>query len=203
MRTRLAAAAGRPLAAVEQRAAASICYQGLAARLLCPAVAAALCHGVLAPPDALQWVRRGGRLQPALGEGAGRMLDPGRPRAKAAADLVSEHVLTAALVPLAHAVRAQAALAPRLLYGNAASALAGAVQALGADRPDRAADADALARLLLQRPPLQGLGVFAPAAGDRTGQASAFTRTTCCLYYRVPGGGLCGDCAVAARTHRR
>ncbi|MGI5249917.1 (2Fe-2S)-binding protein [Actinacidiphila glaucinigra] len=26
--------------------------------------------------------------------------------------------------------------------------------------------------------------------------APAYVRRSCCLYYRVPGGGLCGDCAL-------
>jgi ferric iron reductase protein FhuF len=30
---------------------------------------------------------------------------------------------------------------------------------------------------------------------DRSG-SSVFRRTTCCLYYRLPDGGLCGDCAL-------
>ncbi|WP_343233396.1 (2Fe-2S)-binding protein [Streptomonospora sp. PA3] len=193
VRAGLAAAAGLPLAAVEQRAAASLCYQGLASRLLSPQVAAALCHGVVAPPAALRWRVAGGRLRLALGEGAGAAAAADRPRAEAAADLLAEHVLSAVLVPLADALRARSRLAPRLLYGNAASALAGAASALAAARPPRAADAFTLARLLLDRPPLRGLGAFAPAGG------TGFARRTCCLYYRVPGGGVCGDCPVAAR----
>ncbi|MGH3410268.1 MAG: (2Fe-2S)-binding protein [Streptosporangiaceae bacterium] len=31
-----------------------------------------------------------------------------------------------------------------------------------------------------------------------TGEGLGFRRHSCCLYYRLPGGGLCGDCALAA-----
>ncbi|TDC76951.1 ferric iron reductase, partial [Actinomadura sp. 7K507] len=26
--------------------------------------------------------------------------------------------------------------------------------------------------------------------------AGGFVRHNCCLYYRVPGGGMCGDCGL-------
>ncbi|MDT0303768.1 (2Fe-2S)-binding protein [Streptomonospora wellingtoniae] len=199
VRAGLAAAIGRPIAAVEQRTAASLAYQGLASRLLSPQVAAVLCHGVLAPAAALRWYAADGRLRLALGEGAGAAAAGDRPRAEEAADLVAEHVVGAVLTPLADAVRAHARLAPRLLYGNAASALAGAAATLAEARPEHAADAYALARLLLGRPPLRGLGGFAHAAPG----PGAFTRTTCCLYYRAAAGAVCGDCPIAARGARR
>ena len=30
----------------------------------------------------------------------------------------------------------------------------------------------------------------------RPGRRARFKRTSCCLYYRVPGGGYCGDCVL-------
>ncbi|GAA4936384.1 (2Fe-2S)-binding protein [Streptomonospora halophila] len=200
MRAGLAAANGRPIAAVEQRTAASLAYQGLASRLLSPQVAAVLCHGVIAPAAALRWYVAEGRLRLALGEGAGAAAAEDRPPAEAAADLVAEHVVGAVLTPLACAVRAHTGLAPRLLYGNAASALAGAAATVAAARPEHAAGAYALARRVLERPPLRGLGGFAPAAPG-PGPA-VFARTTCCLYYRAAGGAVCGDCPIAARARR-
>lgn len=57
------------------------------------------------------------------------------------------------------------------------------------DRWARGADADvgarALAAELFTHPRLAPTGTL-------TG--SAFRRRSCCLYYRVPGGGICGDC---------
>ncbi|MDA0563464.1 (2Fe-2S)-binding protein [Streptomonospora sp. S1-112] len=192
---RVRLAAGRPLAVVEVRVAASLLFQSLASRLLSPAAATALSHGLLAPPHALRW-------RPAHPAGLALALDPGarpeelgRPRPQAAAEALARHVVAGALVPAADALRAQVRLAPRLLYGNAASSLAGTVLALAGARPRLAGDALALGRALLARPPLAGLGSFTATAAS----ATAFTRTTCCLYYRLPGGGYCGDCAVAAR----
>ncbi|MBC7271137.1 MAG: (2Fe-2S)-binding protein, partial [Streptomyces sp.] len=84
-------------------------------------------------------------------------------------------------------------------WGNAASALTGAARQLdrwarAEGRPDVAARSGALTRRLLADPRLTGTGTL-------TG--TAFRRRSCCLYYRLPGGGLCGDCcftrAPAAR----
>ena len=30
-----------------------------------------------------------------------------------------------------------------------------------------------------------------------TGDGLSFRRRSCCLYYRLPGGALCGDCGLA------
>jgi iron complex transport system ATP-binding protein len=32
---------------------------------------------------------------------------------------------------------------------------------------------------------------------------AGYRRTSCCLYYRVPGGGLCGDCVLTTQPHER
>ena len=60
-----------------------------------------------------------------------------------------------------------------------------------------------LANRLLAREPLLGTGTFdhrPDDGGPRPGWS--FTRTSCCLFYRVPGGGLCGDCVLAAPRRR-
>jgi hypothetical protein len=69
-------------------------------------------------------------------------------------------------------------LSPRLLWGNVASALHAAPRVL--ELPQ----AGAWAAEMLAVPPLRGEMV-----GDR--------RATCCLFYEVPGGGLCGDCVLS------
>jgi ferric iron reductase protein FhuF len=69
-------------------------------------------------------------------------------------------------------------LSPRLLWGNVASALHAAPRVL--ELPQ----AGAWAAELLAMPPLRG-----EMLGDR--------RATCCLFYEVPGGGLCGDCVLS------
>jgi hypothetical protein len=64
-------------------------------------------------------------------------------------------------------------------------------------RPDSSSGALALAVGILGRPPLAGLGEVVAEPGHPTGVG--FARRTCCLFYRVPGGGTCGDCVLDAR----
>jgi iron complex transport system ATP-binding protein len=85
------------------------------------------------------------------------------------------------------------------LWGNAASALGGTVRALARERPEHAADALALGNLLLGLGDLRGTGVFTEPAPGRL----FFTRASCCLYYRIPGGGKCGDCVLLDPDTRR
>lgn len=92
--------------------------------------------------------------------------------------------------PVVRGVPARRRHLPQLLRGNAGSALAGAVRELVAfarahDRPDVAARARALAAELFDDEALRRTG--AP-------HGPAFRRRSCCLYWRCPGGGLCGDC---------
>lgn len=91
------------------------------------------------------------------------------------------------LRPLVAAVRAVTPVAEGLLWGNAASALTGALAVLARARPGSATAATRLVEELLDLTPLRGTGTLGP---------SGFRRHSCCLYYRVPGGGLCGDCAL-------
>ncbi|WP_437062010.1 (2Fe-2S)-binding protein [Streptomyces sp. enrichment culture] len=172
------------LHAPETRVAASVAQQGLAARLWSVALACAALYGRV--PD----------------------LDPHRlhwdPDASAPDDLwltevhalpsdtatVADAVLTTHLVPLAEAVHARYGVANGLLRGNAASALAGAGRELDRwarrhGRTGTAGRARSLTADLLAHPLLAGTGTL-------TG--TSFRRRSCCLYYRVPGGGVCGDC---------
>ncbi|MEU0215389.1 (2Fe-2S)-binding protein, partial [Streptomyces sp. NPDC006265] len=106
------------------------------------------------------------------------------------APTLADVVLHGHLVPLAAALRAHHRLAPGLLRGNAASALAGAARELDRwarrhGRTEIAVRARSLTAELLAHPLLTG-------AGNLDG--TTFRRRSCCLYYRVPGGGVCGDC---------
>jgi hypothetical protein len=95
-------------------------------------------------------------------------------------------VLADVLVPLAEAVAEQFSLSRQVLSGNIASAVFGAVRMTGTARPELAGAArDIGARLL---------------AGSLAGTGELrddFVRASCCLYYRIPGGGYCGDCVLA------
>ncbi|MFI7390227.1 (2Fe-2S)-binding protein [Streptomyces tendae] len=176
----VAAALGAP----ETRVAASVAQQGLAARLWSVALACAARYGHVPDldPRLLHW-------DPEAGAPDDLWLTEVR-ALPADAGTVADVVLTAHLAPLTEAVHARYGVARGLLRGNAASALAGAGREL--DRwarrqghADTAARAQSLTAGLLAHPLLAGTGTL-------TG--TSFRRRSCCLYYRVPGGGVCGDC---------
>ncbi|MFJ7911191.1 (2Fe-2S)-binding protein [Kitasatospora sp. NPDC096204] len=192
----------RRLGTGEPRVAASILHLGLAARFWSVGLGSAVLLGTV-PTLEDAWVRipDQGPLdlwippEPAR-PGGGPIGGPtDGPTPGTLADRLHEAVLLGQLEPLAAAVRAFAPLSPRLLLGNAASALAGTLRVLDAHAP---VAARALAAELLERPPLAGVGTL------RTGpRGTAFRRNSCCLYYRVgPGAGLCGDCCFSTPPGR-
>ncbi|WP_304455086.1 (2Fe-2S)-binding protein [Nocardiopsis sp. YSL2] len=188
VRGRLARVAGGDPAVVEWRVAASLFHQGLVTRLLSPVLAAGLCHGVLVDARAFDWRTDGAELS--TGQRRAARVSGG---AAGVADWIQESVVTGAAARVAEALAEAGRVAPGLLWGNAAAALAGAVRALGSARPGVRAAAESVARDLLSRPALAGTAGYRGV--DAEGLA-VFRRTTCCLYYRLPGGGLCGDCAL-------
>lgn len=115
--------------------------------------------------------------------------DPGARPAEALGEGVPGHlgVLDARL-------REGFGVSPRVLRGNSASALVGALRVLMDRVPGGAAVRWAEA-LLGDGGPLGGTGTFV----HEEGLGVAFVRRSCCLYYRVPGGGLCGDCVLRMR----
>ncbi|MBB5084832.1 ferric iron reductase protein FhuF [Nonomuraea endophytica] len=175
----------KALGTEETRVAASVLFQGLAARLWSPVIGAAVAYDLLLDLEHLYWrpVPSGPlplRVHPLT---AWHTADP---------DLVYRNVVTGLLEPLAATVSGIVELAPGLLWGNAASALAGSVRALAGRRPELTAKAVRLGRELLEIGRLRGTGELAePAPGH-----PFFVRRSCCLYYRVPDGGKCGDCAL-------
>ncbi|MFG2086434.1 (2Fe-2S)-binding protein [Spirillospora sp. NPDC048824] len=169
---------GERLGTGERRVAASILFQGLASRLWSPAVAAAG-RGIVPDLSGLRWRWAPGEaIALGLGEPRGWRVED----AVEAADLVHPMVVDGRLRPLSEAMPTFVGLADGLLWGNAASALAGGLN-VGPPGGVRAA----IVRELLAREPLAGAGSF-----GRDG----FVRHNCCLYYRVPGGGMCGDCGL-------
>jgi hypothetical protein len=168
---------GERLGTGERRVAASLVFQGLAARLWSPVVAAAA-RGIVPDLDGLRWRWAPGEaIELWLGEPRGWRVES----VEEAAGLVHD-VVVGRLLALRGAMLGFVKLADGLVWGNAASALAGSLNVGVAD-----AARVALVRELLAREPLAGAGAF----GKR-----GFVRNNCCLYYRVPGGGLCGDCGL-------
>jgi hypothetical protein len=170
------------------RVAASIAFQGLAARLVSPVLAVAAVHRLVPPwsPDGLRWRAVASGPWP-LAPSAGPPRHAGESGlvAAVAATLVGPH-----LAALVGATRAVASVSDRVLWGNAASALVGATAIVVRARPASARTASVVLRGLLATGPLAGTGGFGPRG--------SFRRRSCCLYYRVPGGGICGDCVLAA-----
>ncbi|MFI1283754.1 (2Fe-2S)-binding protein [Streptomyces sp. NPDC020858] len=87
-------------------------------------------------------------------------------------------------------------VSPKVLRGNAASGLVGALRVL-IDRVPGGAAVELTGALLAEGGALAGTGTFI----HEEGLGVAFVRHSCCLYYQVPGGGYCGDCVL--RTGRR
>jgi hypothetical protein len=193
---------GASLRTTERRVAASLVFQGLAARLWSVALGpAALCGRVPdLRPDQLWWNPARTAPDDLWQPGPWRLLgEPGGLTGQLSQSLYVN------LLPLHAATRAACRISGRLLWGNAASALAGALVVLHErcrtrGRHEAAERALDLTRTLLDTPPLRDTGTLTtpgPAG------APAFRRHSCCLYYRVPGGGLCGDCVLrppAARS---
>ncbi|GAB2842316.1 (2Fe-2S)-binding protein [Actinocorallia aurea] len=193
---RVAAAAGH-MGTDEARVAASVVHLGIAARVWSPVLGALVAHRVLLDwrADALEWKDAlGGPLPMRMPVISGRAVDD---PVEAAGELY--RAVEALQERLNALVLGEVKLAPRLLWGNSASALGGAVRALAAARPHLADEALALGNALLGMGRLRGTGSFTEAAP----RVAFFTRTTCCLYYRIPGGGKCGDCALTDAASRR
>jgi hypothetical protein len=144
-----AAAVRDALGAGPVRAAASVDFLGVAARLISPVVAALVSTGT-APVLSLHTVW----WRPAV-PGPMRLAFTAHTRAASLELALVEPVLD----PLLEAYSATFALSRKVLRGNIASARNGAESALGRGRP-------------------------------------GFLRDSCCLLYRLPRGGVCGDCVL-------
>lgn len=173
----------RRLRTDELRVAASLLFQGFAARLWSPVLGCAAA-GVVPDldPEHLHWWRAspiGLRTTRASGWRADDT--------ESHAELAAQAVIANHLAPLAAALRGTVRVAEGLLWGGAASSLVGATQMVQGD-PLR--DARALADNLLRHPSLRGTTTLLSRDPLR------IRRRSCCLYYRVPGGGLCGDCPL-------
>ena len=178
--TALVDAVGAWLGVRERRVAASLVVLGYSARLLGPTVRLAHAGVVVdASPGAVRY-----SFAPGVGFRIGLTATVGW---SGPAPAVAAHwcraVLDEHLGLLIAAVRADTPVAAALLWGNVASGLVGAARACGAS---------AFLDTVRAHGPLHG--------AFRTG---SFVRRTCCLYYRLPGGGYCGDCPLPHTTKGR
>jgi hypothetical protein len=172
----------------QARVAASILHLGIAARLWSPVLGCALLYGIVPDVGSLV-VNAGPPVALGVTELSGWLVTSPAQAAAASTRVVSrELAVVAAMLP--------ARLAVGLLRGNSASAMAGALGELVRARPGPAAQAATLASELLQTSELSGGGVLTATA------PLAFRRRSCCLYYRVPGADMCGDCCLDRAPER-
>ena len=182
--TDLVDATARRYHTTDLRIAASLVHLGHAARLWSPVLACALAHGVVPDLDDLQRADDGAQL---------RLPAPvGIPASSP--DVLYRMVVHEHMQPLAAGLRV--GLAPALLVGNIASALTGAARALLAARPDLGPRIAEVTHALLGTGLLAGSGVV-------TGPCLGFKRRSCCLFYRLPGRSVCGDCVFETSPSNR
>lgn len=171
----------------EYRVAASLVQLGLAARLWSVTLGSAALHGVFpdVSPGTLHWDPA--RSAPDELWWPGTAARPGTVRE------LRDAVQHGHLVPLGEALRAAGPVSPRLLWGNAGSALGGAVREITRwsrrhGRPDAAGRAAELAAGLLDHPDLAGT-----LRGPRCGAAPAACTTA----------ARAADCAATASSTPR
>jgi len=185
VRAAIAERAGLDVAEIDPRAAASLAHLGLTSRLISPVLGGVLLAGELLELDVdrLWWRDVLGPVPLAA---------PGlttRPADRTDAATVATELTTGPAALLVDAFAGHG-VSRRVLWGNLASAAAGALSMLRQIAPGGPAALQQFGAALFARPVLTEAGRFGP---------DGFLRHSCCLYYRVPGGGLCGDCVLRMR----
>jgi hypothetical protein len=203
VRAALAVRAGLGVDAIEPRVAASTLQLGLAARLVSPALGAAVLRRPLdLRPGGLWWQEvTGGPVPLSVPVLAGKNRDrdsgpdPDCGPGTAVGDwdrLLFDEMLT----PVTAAIARLVPVSGRVLWGNVASAVNTAARQVVRQRPDLAGDAWQAAARLFASPALRG---------ERNPPGPAFLRSSCCLFYRLAPGdpsAICGDCVLRGRTVR-
>ncbi len=120
---------------------------------------------------------------------------------RAVAKVLTDTATIGLVQPVLEVFRTRFALSPQVLWGNVASALGGAAGMIADNLPPHAARAAAIVEAALIQPPLRATAdLIQPDAGrDRW----FLVRRNCCLYYRIPGGGTCGDCVLTPPEDRQ
>jgi hypothetical protein len=175
---------------VDERVAASIMQLGLAARLMAPALATAALGGWVPDldPAALWWLPETSNPVPlAFPEPRGVHVTELSELVASFQSLVVEQLIG----PLVSAVVAAVPMSEAVLWGNVWSGLVGGLAPIAAARPELVDSARTIVTAVLAANHPRYPGTFVGTQGYR--------RATCCLLYRVPGGGVCGDCVLAGR----
>jgi Ferric iron reductase FhuF-like transporter/FhuF 2Fe-2S C-terminal domain len=186
VRAALAGPGGVTEDAIELRAAASTVHLGLAARLVSPALGAAVLGCPLdLRPDDLWWQQASGGPVPLSVPAPGPGPDP-------APGEWQRVLLDELLAPATAAIARLVPVSGRVLWGNVASAVNAAAGQLARQRPDLADGAWQAAAGLFASPLLES---------ERRPPGPVFRRSSCCLFYRAAPGGrgaICGDCILGS-----
>ncbi len=180
------------IGAPDQRVAVSTLFLGLAARLWSIGLGALAGHRLLfdLAPEHLLFRESDGQIRLHVEDPVGWRGDDLEPRLAGA-------VFDVHLIPLIEAVHRLGPISERLLRGNAASALLGAARMFDsrmlADHGPHGAGWQLAGRLCTDE----------RLADTVRPTSDGYRRTSCCLYYRTPGGGLCGDCALTHKPRQR
>jgi ferric iron reductase protein FhuF len=189
-------------AEIGERVVASVVFLGLASRLLSPILAAAAVGEALPVPDPerMWWRPVDGGPIPIAYRGLSAVDCAGHDAAAVASTLT--RAATRGLVePVLDAFGRRFGLSPHVLWGNVASALGGAAGMIADTAPGHAERAAAIVERALALPPLRGTATLTRPDSGRP--RWFLVRRNCCLYYRIPGGGTCGDCVLTPERVRR
>jgi hypothetical protein len=177
---------------VELRACASVNSLGVMSRLISPALATAVLAGVVPylTLDDVGWQPvLGGPVPVAVRAPSGTTVTT----ATGAAHALVTHVVDPVVRPVLERYRTQFRLSPHTLWGNVASAVAGAAGMLHRSGLTLRLDPDSVLAALLEDGPLAGAGRY---------ERGLFVRNNCCLFYRIPAGGKCADCVLVPAVAR-
>lgn len=228
VRAALSARGGRDGGEVEPRVAGSAVHLGLVARLIAPALGAAVLRcPVDLRPGGLWWQDELGGAMPLSVPAPEAAAQQATARGSTAQQATAQQAAAAAPSPSAAGTRADGGdgLAPgerdwaRRLFGETiapvTAAVAGLVPVSGRVLWGNVASAvnTAAAQVARQRPDLAADGWRAAARlladpwlrGETCPPGPAFRRSSCCLFYRLSPGdpsALCGDCVLGARRFR-
>ncbi|GLW35966.1 (2Fe-2S)-binding protein [Actinoplanes regularis] len=194
--------AGLDRAAIGERETASITFLGIASRLLSPLLGAAAAGGALPLPDLdrLWWRPVPGGPIPIAYRELTAMPCAEEPAGAVAARL-TETATIALVDPLLEIFRSRFALSPQVLWGNVASALGGAAGMIADALPECAGRAAEIVEGTLATAPLRSSAEL--VRPDPARERWFLVRRNCCLYYRIPGGGTCGDCVLTPPADRQ
>jgi hypothetical protein len=191
-REALAQTARLDLTGVEWRVAASIAHLGLVARFVAPLMGVAVVYDTVAQVRlADAWWRPvlGGPYPLSFSIAPLTVAEVGQSQnvQQTARDFAAE-ILAGPVGELTETMAEIGSVAEGLLWGNVASGLGGAANMIASVQHALAPNAVRFVDSILG---------IEPMLGSATYRSGRLWRRSCCLMYRLPGAGYCGDCALS------